>query len=273
MNDHDTTGRSTAGSDPATTAAQAHRPSAWRSLPKKKGTWIVAAGMTCAVAGLGVFSASTSSAASASGTSASGTSAAATSTPTATPTAPGSGGGARSGPTAGGSTGIVDTTSASGFTFATATGVKVTVDETAGTAYLRGTHPTSASAVHKGSSVLVLGTVDTATITATRVVVQPGGDGGAAAAKKSGVIPFQQGTPSPTKSDGKVPSDYTEGEGTVVSGTAADKATTAAQSVFAGGIVDRVVKLADGEYEVHNISINWPHHVFVSKSFKVLGAE
>ena len=39
------------------------------------------------------------------------------------------------------------------------------------------------------------------------------------------------------------------------------------------GIVDRVVQLSDGEYEVHNISINWPHHVFVSKDFKVLGAE
>jgi hypothetical protein len=35
----------------------------------------------------------------------------------------------------------------------------------------------------------------------------------------------------------------------------------------------RVVELSDGEYEVHNISINWPHHVFVSKDFKVLGYE
>jgi hypothetical protein len=34
-----------------------------------------------------------------------------------------------------------------------------------------------------------------------------------------------------------------------------------------------VVKISSSEYEVHNISVNWPHHVFVSKSFKVLGAE
>jgi hypothetical protein len=34
-----------------------------------------------------------------------------------------------------------------------------------------------------------------------------------------------------------------------------------------------VVELSDGEYEAHNISVNWPHHVFVSKDFKVLGAE
>jgi hypothetical protein len=102
--------------------------------------------------------------------------------------------------------------------------------------------------------------------------VQPGGDGGAAAAEAAGVIPFQQGVPSPTKSVGQIP-DYTEGEGTIVSGTTADKATKAAQAVVPGGINDRVVQLSDGEYEVHNISVNWPHHVFVSKDFKVLGYE
>jgi hypothetical protein len=176
------------------------------------------------------------------------------------------------GPSAGGATGIVDTTSTSGFTFATATGVEVTVTEASSTKYKKGTHGASASAVKKGASVLVLGTVDSATIAATRVIVQPGGDGGAAAAEAAGVIPFQQGTPSPTKSVGQIP-DYTEGEGTIVSGTTADKATKAAQAVVPGGINDRVVLLSDGEYEVHNISVNWPHHVFVSKDFKVLGYE
>ncbi len=28
-----------------------------------------------------------------------------------------------------------------------------------------------------------------------------------------------------------------------------------------------------GEYEVHNIGVNWPHHVFVSQDFKVVGAD
>jgi hypothetical protein len=152
--------------------------------------------------------------------------------------------------------------------------VDVTVDETSATKI----HGAPASAVKKGASVLVLGTANTTTfttttITASQVDVQRKGDGGVAAAQKSGVIPAQQGTPSPAKSVGQIPSDYTEGEGTIVSGTTADKATTAAQAVFPGGIVDRVVQLSDGEYEVHNIAINWPHHVFVSKNFKVLGAE
>ncbi|MEV6054513.1 hypothetical protein [Streptomyces sp. NPDC052107] len=144
----------------------------------------------------------------------------------------------------------------------------MTVDETSSTKTLGA----SAKAVKKGASVLVLGTVDSATITAAQVIVQRGGDGGAAAAKAAGVIPFQQGTPSPSKSVGQIP-DYTEGEGIIVSGTTAYKAVNAAQAIVPGGINDRVVKLSDGEYEVHNISVNWPHHVFVSKDFKVLGYE
>ena len=195
-----------------------------------------------------------------------------TPSPTVTVTPPG-GGGARSGPADGGATGIVDSTSKSSFTMSTATGVEVTVDETSATTYKWGALRAPHAIVKKGESVLALGLVDTATISATQVQVQPGGDGGAAAAKASGVIAFQQGTPSPTKSVGKVPSDYTEGDGTIVSGTTANNATKAAQAAFPGGIVDRVVQLSDGEYEVHNISINWPHHVFVSKDFKVLGAE
>jgi hypothetical protein len=33
-----------------------------------------------------------------------------------------------------------------------------------------------------------------------------------------------------------------------------------------------VVKLSNGEYEVHNIGVSWPHPIFVDKSFKVVGA-
>jgi hypothetical protein len=183
------------------------------------------------------------------------------------------GGGPAAGPADGGATGIVDSRSTSSFTFATATGVEVTVDEDSSTTYRVGILPASDRIVKKGESVLVLGLVDTSTITATQVTVQPFGDGGAMAAQKAGVIAFQQGVPSPTQSVGEIPADYTEGDGTIVSGTVADKAAAAAQAVVPGGIVDRVVQLSDGEYEVHNISINWPHHVFVSKDFKVLGYE
>jgi hypothetical protein len=38
------------------------------------------------------------------------------------------------------------------------------------------------------------------------------------------------------------------------------------------GTINRVVRLSDGEHNVHVIGVNWPHHVFVSKDFKVVGA-
>jgi hypothetical protein len=260
MNDYEPTRYSPAGSSPTHAARRERGPRAGRSLVKKSA-WITAVGVTLAVAGL--VGAGTASAADLS-----------SSTPTvsAAVTPPG-GGGARSGPEDGGATGIIDSTSTSSFTFATATGVEVTVDENSSTKYAVGILPVPANFVQKGESVLVLGLVDTSTITASQVTVQPFGDGGASAAQKAGVIPFQQGVPSPTQSVGQIPSDYTEGDGTIVSGTVADKATAAAQAVVPGGVVDRVVQLSDGEYEVHNISINWPHHVFVSADFKVLGYE
>jgi hypothetical protein len=117
----------------------------------------------------------------------------------------------------------------------------------------------------------VLGTANGTTITATQVVVKPAG-GGSTSFSPSKVVPFKRGAPSTSKQDGQVPANYTEGSGTIVSGTTANKATKAALAAYPGGVVDRVVKLSNGEYEVHNIGINWPHHVFVNKSFKVVGA-
>jgi hypothetical protein len=72
--------------------------------------------------------------------------------------------------------------------------------------------------------------------------------------------------------DGQIPAGYSQGSGTIVSGTTANQATKAALAVYPGGIVDRVVKLSGGEYEVHNIGVNWPHHIFVDQNYKVVGA-
>ena len=118
----------------------------------------------------------------------------------------------------------------------------------------------------------MLGTVDSTTITATQVIVQPAG-GGSATSAAAKVIPFQRGAPTTSKQVGQVPADYRQGSGTIVSGTAANKATEAALAAYPGGIVDRVVLLSDGEYEVHYIGVNWPHHVFVNQDFKVVGTD
>jgi hypothetical protein len=162
--------------------------------------------------------------------------------------------------------------STSSFTLSTAGGQKVTVNEASSTTYQKGTSSTSASAITTGETVLVLGTTSGTTITATQVIVQPAGDYGSAASAAAGVVPFQQGAPSAAKQVGQIPSNYTEGSGTIVSGTAANKATEAALAAYPGGVVDRVVQLSNGEYEVHNIGVNWPHHVFVNQDFQVVGA-
>jgi hypothetical protein len=179
-------------------------------------------------------------------------------------------------PADGGSTGIVATTFESGFTITTATGVVVTVNETPFTKTVAATGENVDffdRNIRQGTSVLVVGLDNAATITADWVVIQPHGDGGAAAAKAQDVIPFETGVPSPAKSVGTIPASYTQGGGTLVSGTLAYVPVWVAQAVFPGGIVDRVVSLSDGSYEVHNVGINWPHHVFVSKALVYLGAE
>jgi hypothetical protein len=158
-----------------------------------------------------------------------------------------------------------------GFTLSTSAGQKVTVNETSSTTYLDGTSPTSASGIATGNDVLVLGTTSGTTITAAQVVVQPTGGGGSAASS-AGVIPFQPGAPSTSKQVGQIPANYSQGSGTIVSGTTAYDATEAALAAYPGGIIDRVVQLSNGEYEVHNIGVNWPHHIFVNQDFKVVGA-
>ena len=179
---------------------------------------------------------------------------------------------ARSGPASGGASGTVASVSTSSFTMSTSAGQKLTVDEASSTTYQKGTSSTSASAITTGDPVLVLGTTSGTTITAAKVIVQPAGGVGSATSA-SGVVPFQRGGPTTSKQVGQIPANYTQGSGTIVSGTTANKATEAALAAYPGGIVDRVVKLSNGEYEVHNIGVNWPHHIFVNKNFKVVGAD
>ena len=100
-----------------------------------------------------------------------------------------------------------------------------------------------------------------------------GASGTASAATTAKVIPFDRGNPSPSKVVGQVPQGWSAGSGTIVTGTAANKAKAAAVAAYPGGIVDRVVAVGNGDYNVHIIGVNWPHHVFVNKDFKVIGAE
>jgi hypothetical protein len=251
MNDHEPT------SPDETLSAHPLR----RLLPNRRARRIVAAALTCGVIGLSA----------ACGASTTTTAASASTAPGHSAPAGGGGSNARSGPAAGGATGTVGSVSTSGFTLSTSAGQKVTVNEAASTTYQKGTSSTAASAITKGESVLVLGKTSGTTITATQVTVQPAGDGSSTSSATK-VVPFQRGAPSTAQQDGQIPANYTEGSGTIVSGTAANKATEAALAAYPGGVVDRVVKLSNGEYEVHYIGVNWPHHIFVDQGYKVVGA-
>jgi len=160
--------------------------------------------------------------------------------------------------------------SKSAFTITTPAGQKVAVKRTSTTTYEKGTGAIAASAVTKGESVLVLGITSGTTITASQVIEQPAASSGSTAS--SGVVPFQRAAESTTKQVGQIPADYTQGSGTIVSGMAATKATKAALAAYPGGIIDRVVKLSNGDYEAHNIGVNWPHHIFVNQNYSVVGA-
>ena len=123
--------------------------------------------------------------------------------------------------------------STSTFTMSTSAGQKVTVNEASSTTYQKGTSSTSASAITKGKSVLVLGTTSGTTITAAQVIVQPTG-GGSAASSAAGVIPFHRGAPTTSKQVGQIPANYSQGSGAIVSGTTANKATEAALAAYPG---------------------------------------
>jgi hypothetical protein len=242
-------------------AKQKPRPWTRRLLPSKRSRWIAAVAVVIAAIGLSVVLAISPSSTSATPVPAAGGRGAA-----------GGGANARSGPAEGGATGAVDSVSTSSFTMVTAAGQKVTVNEASATTYQNATGSIAASAITNGDNVLVLGSTTGTTITAGQVIVQPDDGGGSAASTAAGVVPFQRGAPSAAKQDGQIPQNYTEGSGTIVSATPADQAIRVALAAYPGGVVDRVVQLSTGEYEVHYIGVNWPHHIFVSQDFQFLGA-
>jgi len=236
-----------------------------RFLSKKATGWLVAGVLACAVIGVSAdIATSPGSAAVPSATAhrvadsrlpASNGSAGAGSN------SPGNGSNARSGPAAGGASGKVSTIGQSSFTLTTSAGQKVTVDEE---------EADRIGKVTNGESVLVLGTVSNTAIQASEIIADYAAPAPPSSAAQ--VIPFQRGTATTSEQVGQVPANWSQGSGTIVSGTAANKATEAALAAYPGGIVDRVVELSNGEFNVHYIGVNWPHHVFVSSSFQVVGA-
>jgi hypothetical protein len=147
----------------------------------------------------------------------------------------------------------------------------VTIKEASSTTYEKDTSPASATAIATGEPVVVLGTTDSTTITATEVIMQP--PRSSTSSPGGQVAGFSKGQQRSSQQVGQIPADYMQGSGTIMSGTAANTAAEAALAAYPGGIVDRVVKLGNGQYEVRYIGVNWPHHIFVNQKFQVIGAD
>jgi len=106
---------------------------------------------------------------------------------------------------------------------------------------------------------------------ATQVIVQTTG-GGSQPSTAQRLVPFQTGAAETSKQVGQIPAvtARVRGRSSVEQRQQGDGSRVGGLS---RGIVDRVVKLSNGEYEVHTIGVNWPHHVFVNQDFKVVGAD
>ena len=157
------------------------------------------------------------------------------------------------------------------FTISTSAGQRVTVNKASSTTYQNGTNSTSASAITKGESVLVLGTTNGTTITASPGHRATGMAAGPQPLPRQGWFPSSV-VPRPRQSR-SVRSQRTTARGREQS--SAEQKRIRRRKLRCpptGGVVDRVVKLSNGEYEVHNIGVNWPHHIFVNQGFKVVGA-
>ena len=248
-------------------------PSGKRGFFARKRTMVISAAIAVvAVAGISIGLVATSG-------SSSTTTASSTTATTSNAGAPfaaaggGQGSNARTTNEPGGSAGTVASVSSTGFTLTTTVGETITVTESSSTTYQNATSGTAtsstASAVATGDGILVLGTVNSTTIAATQVTIEPTGSPYTTAS--SDVTAEQQGQQNTSQSYGTIPSDYTEGQGTIVGVSTADQAVETALAEYPGGIVDRVVQLGDGDYEVHDIGTNM-HHIFENSSFQVIGA-
>jgi hypothetical protein len=117
---------------------------------------------------------------------------------------------------------------------------------------------------------IAVGAAAIATAIGAYAIVSSGSGNGASGTANA--APFAQRGQSNQRAVGQIPQGWHSGAGTIITGATADKVKAVAVAKYAGGTVNRVLEFSDGSYAVHMIKISWPHHVFVSTSFKVTGA-
>jgi hypothetical protein len=123
---------------------------------------------------------------------------------------------------------------------------------------------------HKLTTSIAVGAAAIAAAVGAYAIVNSGSGNGASGTANA--APFSQQGQSNQRAVGQIPQGWHSGAGTIITGAAADEVKAVALAKYPGGTVNRVLKFSDGSYAVHMIKISWPHHVFVSTSFKVTGA-
>src|SRR4051794_7854226 len=94
----------------------------------------------------------------------------------------------------------------------------------------------------KLTASVAVGTAAIAVAIGGFAIADSGSSSGANSTTAGKVIPFQQGQPSPATKVGQIPASFSAGTGTIITGTAADRAKAAAVAAYPGGTVNRVVR-------------------------------
>src|SRR6202034_4427194 len=144
-----------------------------------------------------------------------------------------------------------------------------------------------AGVIAGGSYGIVAATSSSAAATAGSTPARGSASGGGSNARSGSAAGGSSGTGVSVASSGftlttaagekvtvKEASSTTYDKGTSpATASAVTRATEAALAAYPGGVVDRMVGIGNGDYEVPSIGVNWPHHIFVNSTFQVIGAD
>jgi pyruvate/2-oxoglutarate dehydrogenase complex dihydrolipoamide acyltransferase (E2) component len=122
-----------------------------------------------------------------------------------------------------------------------------------------------------GGGYVIINATDSSSATSGTATAAPATAQATARGPSTARAPATAAPREQTTSSGQPPQGWSPGQGTVITGAAADKATAAAVAAHPEGTVNRVLQLSDGSYAVHRIGTTGQHHIFVSTDFKVTG--
>ena len=182
----------------------------------------------------------------------------------------GSGSNARSGPAAGGSVGTVSERVRVRLHADDRTGQKVTIKEASSTTYEKGTSPASSQCRHHRRTGSRAGD--------DRQHDHHGHPGHRGSAQQQRIVPrgaddrLHQGDAGFDREGRHDPVGLHPGVGDARQRHDRGQGDRSRAGRLPGRRRRPGRELGNGDYEVHNIGVNWPHHIFVNADFQVIGA-